>query len=351
MDDYDFAALPIAGPPAAALSALTKEQIFFLRDLPKAELHAHLNGSIPLPVLQELARDYSAKDATSIDATITRLRSGVQLDALEDFFGLFPAIYALTSAREPLACATRGVLEHFLGGKQPQAAYLELRTTPKATVHMNRRGYLETVLDEIEKYSAEKVALIVSLDRTMDAATAREVVELAIDFKKGGRRVVAVDLCGNPMAGDMKTFKQYFEDAKKAGLGVTLHIAETETNSIDDTVTLLSCGPNRLGHATFLNEEAQRIVCERNICVEICLTSNLLCKTVKSLDDHHMHHYLRENHPVAICTDDILPFRNSLLGEYALLLAPKPHGLGFSEEEVRRIAVAGMNSRFGADKT
>ncbi|EEB86946.1 hypothetical protein MPER_15923, partial [Moniliophthora perniciosa FA553] len=41
--------------------------------------------------------------------------------------------------------------------------------------------------------------------------------------------------------------------------------------------------------------------------------SNLLCKTVDSLDAHHIRYYLEHNHPIAICTDDILPFRNSLL--------------------------------------
>jgi adenosine deaminase len=199
MDDYDFTTLPVAGPGAEALSALTLEQISFLRDLPKAELHAHLNGSIPLPVLQKLAQEHGASTSTVVGAGIERLQNGVTLDTIHDFFNLFPAIYELTAAREPLARATCAVLEHFLGGRQPQAAYLELRTTPKSTEHMGRRGYLETVLDEVEKYSEEKVALIVSLDRRMDAADAREVVNLAIQLKGEGRRVVAVDLCGDPL--------------------------------------------------------------------------------------------------------------------------------------------------------
>ena len=45
-------------------------------------------------------------------------------------------------------------------------------------------------------------------------------------------------------------------------------------------------------------------------------------------------------------TDDILPFRNSLLGEYALLMAAPPLGLGLSETEIEKIAQMGMESRF-----
>ncbi|KZV77440.1 adenosine deaminase-like protein [Peniophora sp. CONT] len=347
MSAYDFTTVPIAGIGATALEALNAEQISFLRALPKAELHAHLNGCIPLSVLQELALDYAPEDAAeSVAAGIKRLQEGVVLDKINDFFGLFPAIYALTATRESLARATRGVLTYFLGGDLPQAAYLELRTTPKTTEHMDKRGYLETVLKELEEYPEDRASLIVSLDRRMDEATASEIVQLAADLKREGRRVVGVDLCGDPTAGDMKTMQDHFKAAKDAGLGVTLHIAETPENSEEDTNQLLACDPQRLGHATFLNDVARRTVCERDICVEICLTSNVLCKTVAKLEDHHLHHYLRENHPVVICTDDTLPFRNSLLGEYALLLAPKPIGLGLSKDEVARIAQMGMDSRF-----
>jgi len=58
-----------------------------------------------------------------------------------------------------------------------------------------------------------------------------------------------------------------------------------------------------------------------------------------------MYHF-RLDHPVAICTDDTLPFRNSMLGEYALLMAEPPFGLGLKESEIRRIAEMGMQNRF-----
>ena len=45
-------------------------------------------------------------------------------------------------------------------------------------------------------------------------------------------------------------------------------------------------------------------------------------------------------------TDDILPFRNSLLGEYALLMAQPPLGLGLTEAEIEKVAKMGMECRF-----
>ncbi|EPQ49989.1 Metallo-dependent hydrolase [Gloeophyllum trabeum ATCC 11539] len=269
---------------AGALEILTESEVQFLRDLPKAELHAHLNGSIPLDVLQEMARDYLSANAASgstvseaVKMGVQNLTQGVQLNEIHEFFGLFPAIYALTSSPERVAKAARAVLHSFLDDPIPQCAYLEMRTTPRATESMDRRGYLLAVLEEVEKYPADKAALIVSTDRRMDETIVEECINLAITLKEEGRRVVGIDLCGDPRAGELQRFVKHFQNAKASGLGVTVHIAETVDNPTSETDNLLRAfAPSRLGHATFLDEEAMKIVFEKDIAVELCLTSNLL---------------------------------------------------------------------------
>jgi len=349
----------IAGYCSSALNSLTPSQITFLQSLPKAELHVHLHGSIPIKVLQDLAREHSLTSdhhdvSEVVQSGIETLLRGFELREISDFFRLFPAIYALTSTPAALARATRSVLQLFLDGPTPECTYLELRSTPRATSYMTRREYVEVVLGEIDLFNQgadgnvreEKAALIVCLDRRMDAGVAKECLDIAISMKKAGRKVVGIDLCGDPMAGDVQPFAEYFREAKKAGLGVTLHVAETTANSPSETLQLLSFAPDRLGHATFLDDEAKAIVLRDKICVELCLSSNLVCKTVSTLDDHHIWYYLKNDHPIAICTDDPLPFRNSLLAEYALLLAERPLGLGLSEDEVRKLAKGSLVGRF-----
>jgi adenosine deaminase len=202
----------IAGYGSSALNSLTPSQITFLQNLPKAELHAHLNGSIPISVLQDLARERAAvpgnDDSEIVQSGLEKLLRGIELKEINDFFGLFPAIYALTSTPSALARATRSVLQLFLDGPTPQCTYLELRSTPRATPHMTRREYVEAVLREIDIFNHDggvnagagaKAALIVSLDRRMDATVAKECVDIAVSMRKNGRRVVGVDLCGDPM--------------------------------------------------------------------------------------------------------------------------------------------------------
>ncbi|KAG2115577.1 Metallo-dependent hydrolase [Suillus cothurnatus] len=343
----------IAGPAAAALSSLCPDDVIFLQSLPKAELHAHLNGSIPIKTILELAQQYSPSSAqtTAVADTIEKLKSGVILNEIFDFFSLMPAIYALTSTLESVVIVTRAVLQSFLNTtgddtETPQCAYLELRTTPRTTPHMTRERYLTVVLDEVEMYPATQAALIVSVDRRMSDLDVEECISLAIEMKNRGRRVVGIDVCGDPRSGDMQSFTRHLSRAKGAGLGLTVHIAESTNNTTEDSLALLSCRPDRLGHATFLSDELKALFQNYKPCMEICLSSNLLCKTVASLDEHHIRYYLKNDHPIVICTDDALFFRTSCLGEYSLLLAQPPLGLGLSRDDVARIARMGMDAAF-----
>ena len=195
-----------AGYCAEALSSLTLAQVHFLQALPKAELHAHLNGCIPIELLQELARERAASDNPTPDSVqqgIQQLLDGVELKEIGDFFGLFPAIYALTSTPDALGRAARAVLALFLDGPDPQCTYLELRSTPRATAAMTRLEYVRVVLDEVDRFNAgggeKKAALIVSMDRRMGRDDLKECLNAAVSLKREGRSVVGVDLCGDPM--------------------------------------------------------------------------------------------------------------------------------------------------------
>jgi len=292
----------------------------------------------------------------SIDHTSPVIQQGLQalendviLAKITDFFSLFPAIYALTSNPENVTLAAEAVLEDFLDsadGKPPQCTYLELRTTPRQTDAMTKREYLKAVMKAMEKYTPEQCNLIVSVDWRMSAEQAMETVELAIDLFKAGERIVGIDLCGDFQNAIPANTTPALERAREAGLPLTVHIAEASFNPQAETDALLALHPSRLGHATFLNSSSQEIVLARGAPIELCLSSNLLCKTVPSLDDHHIKYWIEKRHPVAICTDDTLPFRTSLLAEYALLLAKPPLGLGLSREQIAEMAADSLRSSF-----
>ncbi|KAF8335861.1 Metallo-dependent hydrolase [Cantharellus anzutake] len=342
----------MAGLATQAFDSLPPHQKSFLRSLPKAELHAHLNGCIPLDCLIKLALDASKSDGPQpplVREALQILKAGLNLNRIEDGFKLFPAIYHITSTPKAIALATSAVLDFFLEptspGVPPQCVYMELRTTPRSTPHMSRKEYLSVVLGEVVKRGG-KASLIVSIDRRMSPQDVAECISLAIHFRNSGQPIVGIDLCGNPLSGNMKAFHTLMDAARDAQLPLTAHIAESERNTAQDTAEILSWSPRRLGHATFLDADAVLKVSREKIPIEICLSSNLVSKTVESLSAHHLRSWLELGHPVIICTDDTLLFKTNLVAEYALLLARPPLGLGFEEEEIRRIAQMGFRYRF-----
>jgi adenosine deaminase len=158
---------------------------------------------------QQQQSDACVQDDDKIARGLATLEKDIVLEEINDFFDLFPAIYALTSTPAALRQATRAVLAQFLqpqpaepgGGEAmhpPQCVYIELRTTPRENAQMSREEYLDAVLCEMEEYTEGKCALIVSVDRRMDESTMMDCVRVAAKLKKDGRRVVGIDLCGTP---------------------------------------------------------------------------------------------------------------------------------------------------------
>jgi adenosine deaminase len=101
---------------------------------------------------------------------------------------------------------------------------------------------------------------------------------------------------------------------------VTLHLAEIPDRS-SETLSMLAFAPERVGHATFLDEECKDALFARaKSCVEVCLTSNVLCATVPSYDVHHLGEILERNHVFCLCTDDKGFFGAGSSSEYEIAI-------------------------------
>ncbi|CAD6192154.1 unnamed protein product [Caenorhabditis auriculariae] len=250
--------------------------------LPKVELHAHLNGSISLKTIRELLEKQSDRPEEYV------LQQPVNM---EDFFLLFPLIQELTQKPEALRKATHDVIEEFA---EDNVIYLELRTTPKNTPFTNKKQYVEIVLEAIEK-SNERLkmltTLILSIDRKQSVEEAAETVDLAISIDS--ELIVGVELSGDPKIDGRKMIPE-LQRARDAGLGVAVHLAEM-SQYLEEVPEFLDFRPDR---------------------IEICLTSNEMCKTTKSADESHLMYWIESGVPVALCTDDKSVMGCDSSGEY-----------------------------------
>ncbi|XP_065827088.1 adenosine deaminase-like protein isoform X3 [Oscarella lobularis] len=272
---------------------------------------------------------------------------------LEECFLIFKAIHELVSSREAIDMVTRDVVSEFASDG---VKYLELRTTPRTLNGLSSSGYISTILKAIDETEREIpsiiVKLLLSIDRTHTLREAEDTVDLAIHLKKEpNSRIVGIDLSGNPNAGDGRLFLPCLQRARESGLKISLHIAEVP--NVEESLALLKFNPDRLGHGTCLfperggTQELVDYMFNKRIPLEVCLTSNVKCKTVGSYSEHHLKELMEIDHSFALCTDDKGVFSTSLSDEYRHALEQ----LGLSRQQLWKASRRSIDSTFASDDT
>jgi adenosine deaminase len=349
----------------------------FTQALPKVELHAHLSGSISKATLHKIWQDKTstAKDDNEIqlvDPAVALIPAGT-FPTIISFFQIFnDYIYNLVNDQESIAYATRAVIEDF---QRDGVRYLELRTTPRSIpgAGISREEYVKIVLEALSQYHKAQlnsgandtdlieVHLILSIDRTMTASEADEIVNLAAKYSRPSPvpttprptsnpqiippKIVGIDLCGNPTKGDISIFTPSFHRAKTLNLNTTVHFAEVPASSTDhELTTLLSWYPDRLGHAINIPSHLKQVIKDRKLGLELCLSCNVLAEmTQGGFKGHHLGEWKDTECAVALSTDDAGVFESSLANEY--FIAAREFGLG--RGEVVKLARRAASAAFG----
>uniref|UniRef100_A0A7N9IEU4 N6-Methyl-AMP deaminase n=1 Tax=Macaca fascicularis TaxID=9541 RepID=A0A7N9IEU4_MACFA len=264
----------------------------FYSELPKVELHAHLNGSISSHTMKKLI---AQKPDLKIHDQMTVIDKGKKR-TLEECFQMFQTVHQLTSSPEDILMVTKDVIKEFA---DDGVKYLELRSTPRRenATGMTKKTYVESILEGIKQSKQENldidVRYLIAVDRRGGPLVAKETVKLAEEFFLSTEGIVlGLDLSGDPTVGQAKDFMEPLLEAKKAGLKLALHLSEIP-NQKKETQILLDLLPDRIGHGTFLNSgergslDLVDFVRQHRIPLELCLTSNVKSQTVPSYDQHH----------------------------------------------------------------
>nr|AAH77921.1 MGC80849 protein [Xenopus laevis] len=208
----------------------------FYRELPKVELHAHLNGSISTATMKKLM---ARKPHLDIHNDMTMINKG-QKRTLEECFQMFKIIHQITDTAEDILLVTKDVIKEFAADG---VKYLELRSTPRDTpAGLTKRAYVETVLEGIKQCKEEgldiDVGFLLAIDRRGGPTAAKETVKLAEDFFcSSNELVLGLDLSGDPTVGHGKDFMEPLDKARQSGLKLALHLSEVSNTNF--TVSLL----------------------------------------------------------------------------------------------------------------
>ena len=320
-----------------------------------SQLHAHLTGSISRQALHTIWQQKHALHLTQLEDPLVVMPEDKKDYNLQTFFPLFTSyIYGLLPDGPSVRYTTLSVLSSFAADG---VVYLELRTTPRATPLLSAEAYVLEVLSAVEEFERGegrmRTRLILCVDRKMSVEEAEEVVSMAVKYKDRG--VVGVDLCGNPATrpdGEIDIFTSAFREAREKGLHITVHFAEAPVSASErEQQILLSWQPERLGHCIWESEESRRVIRERGLCLELCLSCNVLAGMCRNEEDrgftgHHFGMWSREPKVrVSLGTDDVGVFGSPLSEEYS----HAAEHFGLSEAEVRKLAWDGIDAIFGGD--
>lgn len=278
----------------------------FYQTLPKVELHRHLEGSLRLRTLLEVARSHDM-DLFGTE----RLRPLVQIreeDPLTstNFLSKFQTLRKFYRSSDVIGRITR---EAVADAAVDNVRYLELRFTPVALSRVENftpSEVIDWVIEGAEQSSREFgiiTRLIVSVNRHESPELAAQVIDLAIERKSDG--IVGVDLAGDEANYPATPFAKIFQNARDEGLRVTVHAGEW-SGAGNVAAAIDQLGAERIGHGVRVLEDPAVVALarEQGTVFEVCVTSNYQSGVVDGIGAHPLPEMLAAGLNVTINTDD-----------------------------------------------
>lgn len=313
----------------------------YLKGLPKAELHVHLEGSVTAARLSALARKHKTdlKDAPAGEISDKLFR-------YKDFAAFLDAYRVVCEHLREVEDYLAVLDEMAEAWESQNVQYAEVIFSPSIADRFERdaEGILDALLERsraIEGESGIRVRWILDCVRQWGPKEAQRTAELAVSRRPRG--VVALGLGGDENSVPMADFAHAFAWAKANQLFIHVHAGETGgPEQVWDALRVL--GANRIGHGIQAARDAKLMeyLRERAVGLDVCLTSNLQTHAWQPISTNPFGLLFKRGVPVSINTDDPGLFNTTLVGEY--LLATENFGLSF--DDVNRLALQGLHSAF-----
>jgi len=316
----------------------------FFKRLPKADLHCHLDGSLRVATVIDLAgKNGVALPTKAPDALKEYLSVGAQPGTLEDYLSRFDLPIDVLQTPEALERAAYELAED---AWNEGVRYIEVRYSPILHTRAGMTG-AETIeavkagLHRAEEDFDLRTGIILCGIRSISPEVSLKLADLAVQFKHKG--VSGFDLAGAEENFPAKHHQEAFFLILKNNINTTLHAGEAYgPESVHQAIHY--CGAHRIGHGTRLleDQDLMHYVNDHRLALEVCLTSNMHTRTVRNLKEHPFKYYYDQGIRVTLNTDNRLVSDTTLSGEY--LLARETFGLTLND--FRELIINGFKSAF-----
>jgi adenosine deaminase/aminodeoxyfutalosine deaminase len=287
----------------------------FIEELPKAELHVHLEGTLDAAVLAELAPGphppYQFRDFAG-------------------FLENFKRAVAYLRSAEDYALVTRRLIEK-LAAQNVRYAEITLAAGVVLWKKLDFSGVYEAVARECAR-APFPAWLIVDAVRQFGVEHVWQVARLAVE--RAGGRIVAFGIGGDEAAAPAGQFAEVFRFVRERGLRLIPHAGETA--GAESVAECLRMGAFRIGHGIRAADDPAVVgeLRDRRIPLEVCLSSNIATGAASRWEEHPVRRLYDAGVPITLHTDDPAIFATTLNGEYEIAASR----YGFTEEELSGIA-------------
>jgi len=315
-----------------------------LHKLPKAELHCHLDGSLRVSTILDVAAHQKVQlPADNQEDLHNILAIKGKMKNLEEYLEIFDITLSVLQTPESLTRVSYELAEDCWndGVRYVEVRYSPILHTQKGMTSSESVDAVKIGLDQAEKEFGIKTGIILCGIRNISPEVSLKLADLAVQYKNRG--VVGFDLAGAEENFPAKHHQEAFELILKKNINATLHAGEAfGPQSIHQAIH--TCGANRIGHGIRLKEDPELLsyINNHRICLEICLTSNYHTGAVESIKEHPFKYYYEQGIRVSLNTDNRLISDTNLSKEY--FLASQLFNLDL--KDIREIIIMSMKSSF-----
>lgn len=316
------------------------EIVEWLRRLPKAELHLHLEGTIKPETLVELSRRHD-------DTPLTLDEAGM-LYKYENFLGFLmsfkavterlqePADYELITYNMIRELASQGVV-HAEVYISFGIIYYWKKTDVEPYVEAIERGR-----ERGERDFGTTVLWIIDAVRHFGVEEGARVFRKAAELRERYPSIVGIGIGGDEARGPADQFRELYREAKASGLRLTAHAGESV--GAESIWSAINIGAERIGHALAAQHDTEliEVLALKQIPLEINITSNVKTGCCKAFDEHPVKDYFESGLMITLNSDDPPMFGSDLLGEYVLA----QQRYGFTMEQMRELAANAVEASF-----
>lgn len=285
-----------------------------LAQLPKVELHVHLEGTVSADTAAALARSHGEDPVEALEVETSDegdLRYPTPFTDFDQFVRAFVATSGQLRRPENLQEATAAFV-----AEQERQGVVWTEATFTATTLVWQGWDAGAMWEAVTAGIGDApVGLIVDSPRNLGTDNARRAVELTEQALASGVPIVGLGLTGPETSADTRDFAFLREEADRLGLGLAIHAGET--GGPEQVTAALDIGADRIGHGIASAQDPDvlaRLARDEVVC-EVCPSSNVTLQIVPSIEEHPLPTLVAGGVPVVLASDDPPFFATTLTQE------------------------------------